>query len=138
MRDYRKLWHKVQCNEDIHGAGKDWKGYDPDTPELPDFVEDILDEIDRLRVPENRLDVTLSRHLELNSLCCSCVNLFHSCSRPGVEQCEEYKANKIVVEKGLEEMQPNTIVVSERCPDCDIQMVYDESIDDNVCPRCGE
>lgn len=37
--------------------------------------------------------------------------------------------------KGIEE---EPIVVSERCPDCDIQMVYDESIDDNVCPECGE
>ncbi len=47
----------------------------------------------------------------------------------------DWKMEQPPKKKEVEEEEP--IVVSERCPDCDIQMVYDESIDDNVCLRCG-
>ena len=49
MKDFRKMSELVKSNEDIHGAGKDWKGYDPDIPEPFDFIDEMLDEIDGLR-----------------------------------------------------------------------------------------
>ncbi len=47
---------------------------------------------------------------------------------------------KTMVEECLlcKEEKEGPIVVSERCQDCDVQMVLDPETGDTVCPRCGE
>ena len=32
----------------------------------------------------------------------------------------------------------DSVTVSERCPDCDVQMVLDANMGTPICPRCGE